>query len=169
MSNTAAMEDLHISYVSALCASLDISYDTLRHDSDSTDGIIKKRIILDNGTMFDASLRIQLKCTASKSLYSDDGEFITYKLKSKNFNDLCTAATTPIILGLLILPDSVDKCVCWTPEELVIKGCMYWKSFSAENTTGNSDTVSVKIDKRNVLNKENLQIILEQIAKEEWT
>ena len=136
---------------------------------DSTDGIIKKRIILDNGTMFDASLRIQLKCTASKSLYSDDGEFITYKLKSKNFNDLCTAATTPIILGLLILPDSVDKCVCWTPEELVIKGCMYWKSFSAENTTGNSDTVSVKIDKRNVLNKENLQIILEQIAKEEWT
>ena len=44
MSNTAAMEDLHISYVSALCASLDISYDTLRHDSDSTNGIMKNAL-----------------------------------------------------------------------------------------------------------------------------
>ena len=36
-------EDIHISYISALCASAGITYETQRHDDDSTDGIIKKK------------------------------------------------------------------------------------------------------------------------------
>jgi predicted small metal-binding protein len=38
------MEDLQISYISALCASVGIDYDIQGHDADSTDAIIKKKI-----------------------------------------------------------------------------------------------------------------------------
>ena len=36
-------EDISISYISALCAYSGISYDIIRHDDDSTDGILKKQ------------------------------------------------------------------------------------------------------------------------------
>lgn len=58
MDKNARKEDLHISYISALCAAAGISYDTQRHDDDSTDGIIKKRIFFEDGGFFDSLLRI---------------------------------------------------------------------------------------------------------------
>ena len=105
MHTTKQMEDLQISYTSALCAAVDISYDTQRHDDDSTDAIIKKTIFLSNGCRFFSQLRIQLKSTCSPSQYTDTGDCIKYTLKVKNYNDLCTPSTMPIILCLLILPE----------------------------------------------------------------
>ena len=76
-------EDIHISYLLSVCASANISLDLQRHDSDSTDGIIKKTIQLDNGEKYMSSLRIQLKCTSSASQFTDKGNQIQYKLKGK--------------------------------------------------------------------------------------
>ncbi len=45
---------------------------------------------------------------------------------------------------------------------------MYWAEFSRETESNNKGTVSVKINKKNVVNAENLQNIFELIAKEEW-
>lgn len=72
MLTTNDKEDIHISYLSAVCASASISFDLQRHDNDSTDGIMKKLITLDDGTKYMSSLRIQLKCTSSVSQYTDD-------------------------------------------------------------------------------------------------
>ena len=108
---TQQKEDLHISYISALCSVAGISYDIQRHDDDSTDGIIKKRITFPDGGFYDSQLRIQLKSTSSESQYTDNGNYISYKLKVKNYNDLCTPSTTPIILGLLILPKDESEWV----------------------------------------------------------
>lgn len=168
MHTTQAKEDLQISYISALCAASGISYDTQRHDGDSTDGIIKKRITFHDGLFYDSAVRIQLKCTSSPSQYEDKGEYISYKLKVKNYNDLCTPSTTPIILGLLILPEDENDWVKWSTEELLIKGCMYWADFSTQQKSENSETVSVRINKENIINQETLSEILEKIAKEEW-
>ena len=52
-------EDISISYISALCAYAGIAYEIVRHDDDSTDGILRKRILLDGHRKFDAELRIQ--------------------------------------------------------------------------------------------------------------
>lgn len=161
-------EDLQISYISALCAASGISYDTQSHDDDSTDGIIKKRINLGDGRFYDAAVRIQLKCTSSASQYEDKGTYITYKLKVKNYNDLCTPSTTPIILGLLILPENEDEWIDWSTEELLIRGCMYWKDFSGCEKSNNAGTVNVKIEKSDVINQKTLNDILTQIAKEGW-
>lgn len=45
---------------------------------------------------------------------------------------------------------------------------MYWAEFSSQENTDNSGTVSVKIDKKNVINADTLNEILEKIAREEW-
>lgn len=72
MLTTIDKEDIHISYLSALCASVSVSFDSQKHDDDSTDCIIKKLITLDDDTKYMSSLRIQLKCTSSVSQYKDD-------------------------------------------------------------------------------------------------
>ena len=161
------MEDIHISYISALCASAGISYDTQRHDDDSTDGIIKKRIDK-QGALVDVFLRIQLKSTSSSSLYKDQGDVIKYILKVKNYNDLCRKATIPVILGLLILPENEDQWVQCNLEELLIKGRMYWADLSASPESDNASTVTVEIPKTNIVNKEFLLEALSKIARDEW-
>lgn len=168
MLTTNDKEDIHISYLSAVCASASISFDLQRHDDDSTDGIVKKLLTFEDGTKYMSSLRIQLKCTSSVSQYTDCGDKIIYKLKVKNFNDLCTRCTTPIILGLLVLPEDENVWVKWSEKELLINGCMYWAEFSNESPSENKNTVTVSIDKKNLINKDTLLEILEKIAKEEW-
>ncbi len=167
MISSSHMEDIHISYISALCASAGISYDTQRHDDDSTDGIIKKRIKLPNTTV-DASLRIQLKSTCSHSSYKEQDVTIKYTLKVKNYNDLCIKGTTPIILGLLILPEDRDSWVKSNLDELLIRGRMYWADFSRSPLSSNTSSVTIEIPKTNVVNKEFLLEALSKIATEEW-
>ena len=168
MLTTNDKEDVHISYLSAVCASASISFDLQRHDDDSTDGIVKKLITLDDGSKYMSSLRIQLKCTSSLSQYSDGEEIFQYKLKVKNYNDLCTRCTTPIILGLLVLPEDEKTWIEWSETELLINGCMYWANFSNKLPSNNKNTVTVSIDKKNLINKDTLLEILKKIAKEEW-
>jgi len=168
MQVTKVKEDISISYISALCAYAGIAYEIVRHDEDSTDGILRKRVLLDGNRKFDAELRIQLKCTCSLSQYTDNGDTLTYKLKVKNYNDLCLPSTTPIMLGLLILPENEELWIDCTEEELLIRGCMYWAEFSGKTESANEGTISVKIDKKNMITVESLQEILELIAKEEW-
>ena len=161
-------EELSICYISTLCAHAGISYDISRHDDDSTDGILRKMIYLDKNIKYNAELRIQLKSTSSTALYSDKDTFLTYKLKAKNYNDLCCHATSPIILGLLILPEDESSWVKWTTEALLLKGCMYWTELSQSEVSNNESTVSIKINKQNVITAETLSKILDKIAREDW-
>ena len=160
-------EELSINYIATVAAIAGIDYDIIRHDKDSTDGLLKKQMILSNGGKFNASLRVQLKCTSSTSQYSDDGTIISYVLKSKNYNDLCAPATTPAILGLLIIPEEQEEWTKWSTEELIIKGCMYWLSLANEEETTNVGNITVKIHKNNVINSQTLLQILNKIAEEE--
>lgn len=161
-------EELSICYISALCTQAGISYDTIRHDDTSTDGLIQKRIMLTEKIGYDTHLRVQLKSTSSDSMYKDDGSVISYVLKVKNYNDMCQRSTTPIILALLVLPEDEGSWVKLTDEELLIKGRMYWAEFSTYTPSNNKSSVTVNIDKQNHLTPESLQTILEKIAQEDW-
>lgn len=168
MLTTRDKEDLQISYISAICASASISFDLQRHDADSTDAIIKKELLLPNNQRFVSSLRIQLKCTSSQSQYTETEKIISYKLKAKNYNDLCARCTTPILLGLLVLPDDENEWVTWTEQDLIIRGRMYWAEFSGKSGTANTSTITVTINKKNIINQDTLLDILNRIAREEW-
>lgn len=160
-------EDVSISYISAICANCGIAYEIIRHDDNSSDGMMMKRINVGGGIEIDSALRVQLKCTSSATQYSVTEHEIIYKLKAKNYNDLCKKSTVPIILCLLVLPDN-DEWVKWTKEELSIKGCMYWKYLGNEQETDNAASVSVHMDKSDVINEATVGLLLDKIAKEEW-
>ena len=87
MDTSQMKEDIHISYISALCASVGVSYDTQRHDADSTDGIIKKRIHFEDGRFYEKKM-------------------IGFNGVQKNFQyeDVCTGKILPNIQNLTINP-----------------------------------------------------------------
>lgn len=168
MTEAIRKEDLSSSYLSAICAYGGIDFEKVHHDDDSTDVVIKKTVTLEEGRKYISTLRVQLKSTSSPGQYTDKGEYLVYKLKVKNYNDLCMEGTTAVILALLVLPEDESDWLTWTQEELLIKGCMYWASFALHQPSQNSETVSVHIDKKNVINSTTLNIIMDKIAREEW-
>lgn len=161
-------QELSISYMLAVCAEAGIDYEIIRHDDDSTDGLLKKRLTLNDGTPYNAALRVQLKSTSSPSMYKCESASIHYVLKAKNYNDLCQKATTPIILCLLLLPESSSEWVRWSEQELLLKGRMFWEEFSNKAFSNNTSSVNISIKKENVVNSKTLQSILLKIAMEEW-
>ena len=160
-------EDLSMSYMSIVSAAVGIGFEIVRHDEDSIDSIIKKILELDGGTKFNSQISVQLKTTSSKSQYSDNGDYITYQLKVKNYNDLCMAASMPSMLALLILPEDENEWVNWSPEEIIINGCMYWVNLQKCDSSKNAGNVSVKIPKTNRINSDSLLLLLEKAAKED--
>ena len=161
-------EELSIAYISAICAMAGIDYDIIRHDGDSTDGQMKKVIVLEDGLKCNAQLRVQLKSTSSGSMYSKRNGVLKYKLRAKNYNDLCGRATTPIVLMLLILPEDEKEWLKWSSEELILRGLVLWLSLSGLEPTSNAESVTVEIPFENVVNSETAVQMLECVAKEEW-
>lgn len=156
-------EDLSISYLRAVAAKAEIDFNLNRRDSESRDVNLSKVITFDNGE-FNAELNVQLKATSSISQYKDTGDNIVYKLKAKNYNDLCRITTTPIIICLLILPENKEEWITQTTEDLTLKRCMYWCSLRGMPPTNNLNTCDITIPKANVINAETLDWLLNKIA-----
>lgn len=149
-----------------MCADMGIDYDIIRHDADSTDGLIKKEITTTDGIPYVSSLYIQLKCTEASSTQCDFKEdMINYRLKVKNYNDLCKERTNPIILGLLVLPPEQKEFVDCQENGLKIYGNMYWLSLEGQLPSKNRNSVSVKIPLKNILNKNKLIDLLQMVAR----
>ena len=96
-------EDLSICYLKTIAAVRGITVERIEHDEDSVDVVIKKVLNIDKNVSFNSQISVQLKATSSKSQYGIGKQEISYKLKVKNYNDLCMPATMPSMLALLIL------------------------------------------------------------------
>lgn len=160
-------EDLSICYLKAIAACKGIALEETRHDDDSEDVNIKKMINLGNGDVYRSEIKFQLKATSSESVYSENDEYVSYELKVKNYNDLCTPSVTPIVLGLLVLPGNQSEWVNCTESELILKGRMYWLSLLNYDKSDNKASVTVKIPKENVLNEKTVEDLLITVAKGE--
>lgn len=160
-------EDLSVCYLETIAAANGIALERINHDEDSIDVIIKK-IIYDEYKMpiFNSQISLQLKATSSVSQYKIDENYISYALKVKNYNDLCVPASMPSILALLLLPENKEEWVTWTPDELIIKGKMYWLSLQGHKTSDNNTNITVKIPKNNILNAMTIQKLIEKVARE---
>lgn len=159
-------EDLSICYLKTIAAVQGIAVERIEHDEDSVDVIIKKVIITDENIPFNSQVSVQLKSTSSKSQYSISKEEVSYKLKVKNYNDLCIPASMPSILAVLILPEEKDEWTMWTPEELMIKGKMFWLSLQDKEVSENKENVTVKIPRENILNADTIENLIKKAAKE---
>lgn len=161
-------EDLSICYLKTISAINGIALEQCLHDEDSIDVIIKKIITLENEMKFNSQISVQLKATSSPSQYSVKGNEITYKLKAKNFNDLCAASAMPSMLALLILPENSEEWVGWSEDELMLKGEMFWIGLQNQKETDNNSSVSIKIPMTNRLNCKSIIELLQRVAKGEY-
>lgn len=168
MEESIVKEDISYAYLAACCASANIAFERITHDEDGEDCCVKKICTRTDGGKYNAALTIQMKSTSSDSQYTVYEDRIVYRLKAKNYNDLCTPGTNPFILGLLVLPGEREEWVNWTPEELLLRGTMYWERFDSREKSENTGTVSVSLPKANLLGPETLNAILQRIAEEEW-
>lgn len=159
-------EDLSICYLKMISAVNGIALEEIRHDEDSTDVIIKKVVKVGGTVPFNSSLNVQLKATSSASQYTLNEDSVSYKLKVKNYNDLCMRSANPSMLALLVLPEDQNEWVNWTQEEVFLKGKMFWLSLQGKAPSGNSATVTVRIPFDNVLSTSSIESLLIKAAEE---
>ena len=166
MLDTVAMEDLHIAFLSAICSKVCIRFDKITHDETSVDGYLRKKYKYNNGQEVDVSIEVQLKSTCSESQYTERSDYIIYKLKAKNYNDMCMRRNIPLYLGLLILPCNQDEWLNCGDEDLLLKGRMYLESFAGCDMTNNRESKNVSIPKKKLLTPEYLDNIMKNLGKE---
>lgn len=165
MTETRRMEDVSIAYLSAIAAQASVDFETLHHDEDSVDCMLKKTVVLENGDPFRSSLHVQLKSTASKNLYSIGENVITYQLKKKNYDDLRRLGTTEIILCLLVLPEESEKpWIEYTDDELLLHGQMYWCSLRDKPDATQKERVPVELPKDQFLSPNTLDDLMLRLA-----
>ncbi len=165
MTETRRMEDLSVAYLSAIAAQASVDFESIRHDEDSVDCMLKKIVVLDDGNKFRSSIHVQLKSTASKNLYSIGENVITYQLKKKNYDDLRKLGTNEIILCLLVLPEEYEKpWVECTDDELLLHGRMYWCSLRNKPDASQKDRVPIELPKNQFLDPHALNALMLRIA-----
>ena len=146
-------EYLSIAYLRTIAAEAGVLFSIDPEDSDSVDVHLKKHI---DEIDFDATIGIQLKATSSRNNYTEDEEYIHYKLKTKNYNDLRRLASEDKYLALLILPEDENDWIDQKIEELIIRRIMYWVSLKGFPLSNNNSTTTIKIPKIQVLSKDSL-------------
>lgn len=75
-------------------------------------------------------------------------------------------ASMASILALMILPDAEEEWIKWTPDELIMKGKMFWLSLQGKEVSDNKDNVTVKIPKENILNADTIENLIRKVAEE---
>lgn len=159
-------EDLSICYLQTIATINGIALERQNHDEDSMDVIIKKFLELSGGFRFNSQISIQLKSTSSPSQYSIGEEVVTYKLKVKNYNDLCAKSAMPSMLALFVLPENEKEWISWSERELLLKGQMYWISLKGNPPSTNAESTTIKIPKYNRLSIDSIEDLLIRVAEE---
>ena len=155
-------EDLSISYLRAVAAQAQVTFELRHRDENSIDVHLSKQTTTEDGNEFYAMFNVQLKATFSGYIETDTT--IHYPLNVKNYNDLRRPASNSIILCLLILPDDCSNWISQTPEELCLKKCMYWLSLKDYPETQNTTSVTVEIPKTNIVTVEALLNMIHDVA-----
>lgn len=160
---TRKKEELSLAYLTAVAAVGGVAVEPHRHDDDSVDVTIKKRLPGRSGQSWNVSVNVQLKSTATD--VKTAGGALHYPLKAKNYNDLRAGGNVRHLLMLLVLPPEEEKWAACTAEELVIRKCMYWADPATWPPTGNQESVTVAIPEDNLVTPDALEKLLTETQK----
>ena len=163
MQESFCEEDISLGYLMAVGAQAGVRVNIERRDDDGVDASIRADVIL-GGKECASELNVQLKSTFTN--YKEYDEYISYKLKAKNYNDMVKDSMTPLCLFLLILPKDLEERVQCTPDELIIKKCMYWYMPDSSEQTENINTVSIQIPKSQRVTPDELKRLLQKVMEE---
>jgi len=112
-------------------------------------------------------IAFQLKSTSEYKF--NNKNHLVYSIKAKNYEDLIAPRTIPLILAILILPDSVPTWVSTTEECLKIAKKMYWLNLNNANIVmpEGQKTITLHVPPNNVLTSKSLCHMMHKTAKGE--
>lgn len=114
------------------------------------------------GIMNFPQLYIQLKCT-SRDLF--DENYLKYPLKIKNYEELRTSNQyPPLLLIIIVVPDSIDEWLKQSEQELCLRNCAYWISLSGADPTENQGNITIFIPKTNIFTPNVLKNLMQRIS-----
>ena len=64
------------------------------------------------------------------------------------------------------MPKDPSEWVNQTPNDLILKRCMYWVSLKGRSPSSNTTTVTLDIPKKNIMSVETLNQMIQKIANE---
>jgi Domain of unknown function (DUF4365) len=139
--DAALKEQFSVTYLRAVAYAAGAVVDEPRVDRDSIDVFI--RAMGQVGPKRSPSVDAQLKCHTGGP--DEQGELV-YDLKIKNYRDLIpTNHLVPRILIVVCVPDDVADHAKWTPEQLELRRCGYWKYLGGQPAVPNETKVRVKL------------------------
>ena len=144
-------------YVHAIAAGTGYVVASMDFDRDGIDVEIKA------GGQMRPSLGLQLKATINLG-QAMDGVF-RFPLKRRNYDLLRLPVQFPRILVVLDLPNVDDQWLIVSPAELVLRRSAYWVSLAGSPETTNSDSVTVSVPEKNLLDVNGLRVLMEQSRK----
>jgi len=156
-------ENISISYLEAVCASQGINMQLNRNDADGIDALLSKWLTRNNGSKYHAKIDVQLK--ASSNGHTEHGNYYSYPLKVKNYNDLLEPATVKPYLFLLVLPEKENDWISHSVSELVIKQCMFWLDLSGSLATSNTSNITVQFPKTHIVSPTALEELLQAVMQ----
>lgn len=160
---TLRKEELSLSYLNAICAYKGIAVEYQRHDEDSIDVILKKKMMRTNGQERITLLCVQLKATAQELVEDDSG--FSFPLKIKNYSDLRMESAVPMMLCVLRMPNNEEYWLTHTVDELILRNCMYWCDLTKLPLTINLTTVTIHIPWENTLTPEKVLNLMQKVAE----
>ena len=160
LSENDQKEALSYAYLHALAA--ECGYSCQRGpqpDADSIDATIRAK-----GGMR-SQVDVQLKGTAVPAVKDGD---LRFRLRRKNYNDLCARRCTPLVLVVLELPRRRKEWLSWSPEELILRRRAWWL-FMEGATAIESETKTVVLPGGQLLSPDELRRIMDRAAKGDLT
>ena len=160
LSENDQKEALSYAYLHALAAECGYSCQHgPRPDTDSIDASIRAK-----GGMR-AQIDVQLKAT---SVAAVNGGNLRFRLKRKNYNDLCVPRLTPLLLVVLELPRRREEWLSWSPEELMLRRRAWWRALEGASVI-ESETKTVVLSDGQLLSPDELQRVMDRAARGELT
>ena len=162
-------EDLSRAYVQAIAAKAGVNLSMKDRSHDYTIDGTFHQVSYFNGHYHETGFSLDFQLKASISCIIDDTH-LRYDLDVETHNYLVDraprAATTQVILILMVLPEAESEWLSFSEEELVLRRCCYWLYLSGERSN-NARTQRIEISRQNFLTPNILNEVLTALEKGE--
>lgn len=142
-----------MAYLRVIAALAGYSFAVPESDYDSIDAKLSSRSPGKRGLDF------QVKCT---SIDLGNASDFAFDLSIKNYDDLRADSILPRYLLVVVTPESIDHWVRQNERRMQLRRCGYWHSLRGAPATTNASTVSIHIQRANVLTPSVLQSLMVQ-------
>lgn len=165
MTENEQKQQLSIAYVHAVASRAGYACQVVLVDDDSVDVELAARgRVHEHAVLMSPKLQVQLKATSQGVLKADH---VAFPLPRKNYDELRVATMCPRLLVVLLLPANPEEWLEQTEERMITRRSAYWCSLLGMPASDNSETVSIRLPRSNVLSVENLRLLMERASRKE--